>query len=80
MDQQAEDATDPRVRRLLGAEGEFGPRLGLSETWARDAVDGVGNYGEIFERNVGQKTPLQLARGLNATWKNGGLKYAMPVR
>ena len=82
VDQQGEDATDPRIRRLLGVEGEFGPRLGLSETWARDAVDGVGNYGEIFERNLGTQSALDLARGLNAQWnaRPGGLIYALPVR
>ena len=79
---QARDATDPRVRRLLGMEGEFGPRLGLSKTWARDAVAGVGNYGEIFERNLGSQSALDLARGLNAQWnaRPGGLIYALPVR
>lgn len=82
VDQQAEDATDPRVRRLLGVEGAFGPRLGLSETWARDAVEGVGNYGEIFERNLGTQSALDLARGLNAQWnaRPAGLIYALPIR
>lgn len=79
---QTEDATDPRVRRLLGAEGAFGERLGLSETWARDAVAGVGNYGEIFERNLGSQSALDLARGLNAQWnaQPRGLIYGLPIR
>ncbi len=78
----AESARDPRVRRLLGSEGEFGPRLGLSRTWATDAIGGVGNYGEIFERNVGSQSPLDLARGLNAQWnaRPAGLIYGLPVR
>ena len=73
---------DPRVRRLLGAEGDFGPRLGLSKDWAADAVKGVGNYGEIFERNLGSQSPLDLARGLNAQWnaRPAGLIYGLPIR
>ncbi|MBX9575768.1 MAG: amino acid ABC transporter substrate-binding protein [Caulobacteraceae bacterium] len=73
---------DPRARRLLGLDGEFGPLLGLEKTWARDALSAVGNYGEIFERNVGAESPLDLARGLNAQWnaEPGGLMYALPIR
>jgi general L-amino acid transport system substrate-binding protein len=79
---QAESARDPRIRRLLGVEGDFGPRIGLSKTWAVDAVKGVGNYGEIFQRNLGSQSPLDLARGLNAQWnaRPGGLIYGLPVR
>lgn len=79
---QADSARDPRVRRLLGVEGDFGQSIGLSKTWAVDAVKGVGNYGEIFERNVGSQSPLDLARGLNAQWsaRPGGLIYGLPVR
>ena len=79
---QFRTATDPRVRRLLGVEGDFGPRLGLSRTWARDAVAGVGNYGEIFERNLGSQSALDLARGLNAQWnaRPAGLIYGLPIR
>ncbi len=82
VEAQADEATDPRIRRLLGAEGDFGPRLGLSKTWAADAVEGVGNYGEIFERNVGSQSPLDLARGLNAQWNGrpSGLIYGLPIR
>jgi general L-amino acid transport system substrate-binding protein len=82
VDEQAEGARDPRVRRLLGAEGEFGQRLGLPATWAADAVGAVGNYGEIFDRNLGSQSPLDLARGLNAQWnaRPGGLIYGLPVR
>lgn len=82
VEQQTEDATDPRIRRLLGVEGELGERLGLSKTWAGDAVAGVGNYGEIFERNLGTQSALDLARGLNAQWNSrpGGLIYALPLR
>ncbi len=79
---QARDSTDPRVRRLLGVEGEYGPMLGLSDVWARNAISAVGNYGEIFNRNLGDDSALDLARGLNAQWnaRPGGLIYALPIR
>ncbi|WP_295207465.1 amino acid ABC transporter substrate-binding protein [uncultured Brevundimonas sp.] len=79
---QFKTATDPRVRRLLGVEGEFGPMLGLSDDWAKDAVEAVGNYGEIFERNLGSQSALDLARGLNAQWnaRPAGLIYGLPIR
>lgn len=82
VDEQVESAGDPRVRRLLGTEGAFGPGIGLSKTWAVDAIQGVGNYGEIFERNVGSQSPLDLARGLNAQWnaRPAGLLYGLPIR
>jgi general L-amino acid transport system substrate-binding protein len=70
----------PDVRRLLGVEGDFGQQLGLSKDWAYDAVRHVGNYGEIFERHLGKKTPLGLERGQNALWTDGGLLYAPPLR
>ncbi len=70
----------PSVRRLLGAEGTFGTDLGLDADWALRAIKAVGNYGEIFERNLGSGSPLQIERGLNALWNNGGLLYAPPVR
>jgi len=77
-----DDPRDPRVRRLLGLDGDFGPMMGLERSWARDALSAVGNYGEIFERNVGTDSPLDLARGLNAQWnaEPGGLMYALPIR
>jgi general L-amino acid transport system substrate-binding protein len=71
---------NPVIRRLLGAEGDMGTKLGLANDWAVIIIKQVGNYGESFERNVGVNTPLGLERGLNALWKNGGLMYAMPVR
>jgi general L-amino acid transport system substrate-binding protein len=82
VDQQAEDSADPRVRRLLGVEGAYGSKLGLSDDWARKAIETTGNYGEIFTRNVGSDSPLDLARGLNAQWnaQPGGLIYALPIR
>lgn len=70
----------PEVRRLLGVEGAFGEPLGLTKDWVVRIVKHMGNYGEMFERNVGQGSPLKIKRGLNALWKNGGLQYAPPVR
>ncbi len=80
--EMARSSNDPRVRRLLGAEGDFGASLGLEPTWALDAVTAVGNYGQVFERNVGAQSALDLARGLNAQWnaRPGGLIYALPIR
>lgn len=82
VDQMAEDSRDPRVRRLLGAEGEFGPLLGLSKDWMKTALEAEGNYGEIFARNIGADSALDLDRGLNAQWnaRPGGLIYALPIR
>ncbi len=71
---------NPRIRRFLGVSKGNGEALGLAETWAYQIIKKVGNYGEIFERNVGQKTPLKLARGLNALWNKGGLMYSPPMR
>lgn len=78
----SKDSRDPRVRRLLGLESDFGAPLGLSKTWAASAVGAVGNYGEIFNRNLGPQSPLDLTRGLNAQWnaRPGGLIYGLPVR
>ena len=65
---------------MLGAEGEFGAQLGLANDWAARAVRAVGNYGEIYERNVGTQSKLSIPRGLNALWTQGGIQYAPPVR
>lgn len=71
---------NPNIRRLVGTEGEFGPQLGLEKDWAVRAVQAVGNYGEIYERNVGTRSRLSIPRGLNALWTQGGIQYAPPVR
>jgi general L-amino acid transport system substrate-binding protein len=70
----------PDVQRLLGVTGDFGTKLGLGNDWAYKAIKAVGNYGEIWERNVGTKTPLRLDRGRNALVANGGLMMSIPVR
>jgi general L-amino acid transport system substrate-binding protein len=71
---------DPTVKRLLGVTEGMGKSLNLGEKWAYNAIKQVGNYGEIFERNVGQGSPLKLERGLNDLWTRGGLMYSMPIR
>lgn len=73
-------SSNPEVRRLLGTEGDFGSQLGLEKEWAARTIRLVGNYGEIFERNVGKDTELGLERGLNALWNNGGILFAPPMR
>lgn len=80
VDELLSSTTDPSVKRFLGAEGEIGAGLGLDPAWAYNVVKTVGNYGEIFERNVGLDTPLQIERGINALWTDGGLQYAYPIR
>ncbi|HTM76629.1 MAG TPA: amino acid ABC transporter substrate-binding protein [Devosia sp.] len=71
---------NPEIKRLLGVEGDFGTPLGLTKDWAYQIIKLIGNYGESFDRNVGPDTPIGLARGLNALWKDGGLQYAAPIR
>jgi general L-amino acid transport system substrate-binding protein len=71
---------NPSIARLVGTDGDMGEKLGLSADWAANIIAQVGNYGEMFERNVGQDTPLQISRGLNALWTEGGIQYAPPVR
>ncbi|WP_370270011.1 amino acid ABC transporter substrate-binding protein [Nioella sp.] len=71
---------NPEINRLLGSEGDLGGMLGLSSDWAVQAISAVGNYGELFEGNIGENTPIGLARGLNAQWTDGGLIYSPPFR
>jgi len=73
-------SSNPEIRRLLGLEGIKGKGLGLADDWAYRIVKQVGNYGEVFERNVGSGSPLGIPRGLNALWRDGGLQYAPPIR
>jgi general L-amino acid transport system substrate-binding protein len=73
-------STNPEIRRLLGAEGKFGESLGLTIDWVVRIVRAVGNYGESFDRHLGAKSPLNLPRGMNRLWTQGGLQYAPPVR
>ncbi|MES1155634.1 MAG: amino acid ABC transporter substrate-binding protein, partial [Pseudorhodoplanes sp.] len=71
---------NPDIKRLLGTEGKHGEALGLTNDWAYRIIKQVGNYGESFERTVGQASPLKIARGLNGLWSKGGLQYAPPIR
>lgn len=73
-------STNPEIRRLLGVEGDFGKGLGLPKDWAYRIIKAVGNYGELFDRNVGEGSPLKIKRGLNNLWSKGGIQYAPPVR
>ena len=78
--EQQKSSTDPVVQRILGTSEDTGKLLGLDKDWAGRAIKAVGNYGEIFERNVGPKSPLGLPRGVNNLWNKGGIMYAPPVR
>ncbi len=73
-------STNPQIQRILGVTPGMGKALGLDEKWAYNIIKQVGNYGEIFERNVGPNTQLGLPRGLNDLWTRGGLMYAAPFR
>jgi general L-amino acid transport system substrate-binding protein len=79
VDEMAKSQT-PAIQRLLGASGDLGSRLGLDNKWLVTAIKATGNYGEIFERNVGKASPLKLDRSLNGLWSKGGLMYAVPFK
>ena len=76
----ASPGSNPNINRIAGTEGNYGEMIGLDKEWAVRAISAVGNYGEIFERNIGVNTSLGLARGLNAQWTKGGILYTAPVR
>jgi general L-amino acid transport system substrate-binding protein len=76
----AEGTENPEVNRLLGTEGALGEMLGLENDWMANVIAEVGNYGEVFAANIGENTPIGLARGLNAQWTDGGVLYGMPFR
>lgn len=80
LEEVAASTTDPEIKRMLGMEGDLGAMLGLDNEFGKRAIMASGNYGEIFEANIGASTPIGLARGLNALWTQGGLQYAPPVR
>ena len=77
---QALQSQKPEVRRLVGTSGNFGEQIGLTNSWAANIIRAVGNYSEVFERNLGSKTPLAIPRGLNQLWNAGGIQYAPPIR
>src|SRR3954451_1507128 len=77
---QMKASQNPEIKRLLGTEGKYGEAVGLTNDWAVRIIQPVGNYGETFEKNVGQGSPLKIQRGQNALWTKGGLQYAPPIR
>jgi general L-amino acid transport system substrate-binding protein len=80
VEDESKNSKKPTVRRLLGVDADFGGMLGLDKTWAARAISAVGNYGEIFDRNLGEGSALGIERGLNAQWDKGGILYAPPMR
>ncbi|MEM1006692.1 MAG: amino acid ABC transporter substrate-binding protein, partial [Pseudomonadota bacterium] len=80
IDELSAGTDNPEVNRLLGTEGTLGEMLGLDADWAARAIKSGGNYGEVFAKNIGEETPIGLARGLNAQWTEGGLLYSPPFR
>ncbi|MEL6565221.1 MAG: amino acid ABC transporter substrate-binding protein [Pseudomonadota bacterium] len=80
LEEMAAGTNNPEINRLLGTEGTLGEMLGLDAEWAKRAIAVSGNYGEVFEANIGEATPIGLARGLNAQWTDGGLLYSPPFR
>lgn len=77
---QAMRSRKPEVMRLVGTAGDFGQQIGLTNAWAANIIRAVGNYGEVFDRNLGAKSPLAIPRGLNQLWTSGGIQYAPPIR
>ncbi|NVJ54570.1 MAG: amino acid ABC transporter substrate-binding protein [Campylobacteraceae bacterium] len=71
---------NPSIQRLLGTSSNIGEQMGLDAKWAYNIIKQVGNYGEVFDRNVGKGSPLKIDRGLNRLWKDGGLQYGAPIR
>ena len=80
IEEMSKGTNNPEMNRLLGSEGNLGEMLGLDGEWAKRAIMVGGNYGEIFENNIGSETIIGLARGLNAQWTDGGLIYSPPFR
>jgi general L-amino acid transport system substrate-binding protein len=80
VDEMKASSSNPQIKRHVGTEGDMGKSLGLPNDWCYNVIKQVGNYGESYARNVGPETPLDLSRGVNAQWKDGGLQYAMPIR
>ncbi len=76
----AKGTDNPEINRMLGSEGDLGAMVGLESDWALNVIAAVGNYGEVFEKHIGENTPVGLSRGLNAQWTEGGLLYAPPFR
>jgi general L-amino acid transport system substrate-binding protein len=80
VDQVRGETTNPEVRRLLGLEGDLGLKLGLTNDWSYNIIKLVGNYAEVYDRNLGPDTPTYIPRGLNSLYTDGGVLYAPPFR
>jgi len=80
VDEMATKSDNPDIKRLLGKDGSFGADIGLTNAWAYQIVKLTGNYAELFEKNIGETSPLKISRGINALWSKGGLQYAPPIR
>jgi general L-amino acid transport system substrate-binding protein len=80
VDDQKANAVNPEIRRLLGVEGDLGPKLGLDTEWAYNVIKSVGNYAEIYDRGLGPNTPTFIPRGLNSSYRDGGILYSPPFR
>jgi len=80
VEEMAATNEDPVIRNLLGAEGDHGQAMGLDNDFMVKVIKQVGNYGEIYDRNLGPDTVFNLPRGLNAEWTDGGLLYSPPFR
>jgi general L-amino acid transport system substrate-binding protein len=80
IDDMKANSTNPSVKRLLGVDDSFGESIGLTKEWAYNAIKAVGNYGEIFDRNLGEGSQLKIGRGINRLWNQGGILYAIPIR
>jgi len=80
VDEMRSTSTNPEVKRLLGVEGDLGPKLGLTNDWAYNVIKQVGNYAEIYDHSLGENTPTYIPRGLNSLYKNGGILYSPPFR
>ena len=80
IEELSKGTSNPEINRILGTEGDLGAMFGLDKEWAKRAIAANGNYGEIFAANLGESTPIGLARGLNALWTQGGLQYSPPFR
>ena len=80
VDGLKQNSDDPTIRRFLGVDGDLGEGLGLSNDFAYRVIKNVGNYGEVYNRNLGEKSQFKLPRGMNDLWRNGGLLYSPPFR
>ncbi len=80
VEQLAKDSKRPEVMRALGLDGEFGPGIGLTKDWLVRIVKHVGNYGEMYDRTLGDGSPIKIARGMNRLWNKGGIQYAPPIQ